>query len=199
MTESDPVEHRPDRSADLRASDQDRTATADRLGDACAAGRLTLAEFTDRVGLAHRARTLAELTRRTGDLPSVATAWPAPARRRGWSVSLIGDVARRGRWRLAPRMSFVTATGDVDLDLTDVELQARSTVITVVGLLSDLTVTVPAGVGVEVGGFAVIGDRRVSLAERDVHHRRTAPTIRLRLFTGCGDLVVVRTAEPLPS
>jgi hypothetical protein len=53
----------------LRASDADRAAVATALGEHMAAGRLTLAEFEERVGLAFEAKTYGGLAALTADLP----------------------------------------------------------------------------------------------------------------------------------
>ena len=57
-------------SAELRASDDDRQRVIDALQRHTAAGRLTLDEFTDRVGDAYSARTLGDLEVITRDLPA---------------------------------------------------------------------------------------------------------------------------------
>ncbi len=62
----------------LRAADTDREAVATALGASMAAGRLTLAEYDERVAQAWSARTYGELARLTADLPAPA-AGPAPA------------------------------------------------------------------------------------------------------------------------
>ena len=63
----------------LRAGDDDREAVATALGSHMAAGRLTLAEYEDRLARAYAARTFGELAELTADLPRVpAAAAPAP-------------------------------------------------------------------------------------------------------------------------
>jgi hypothetical protein len=54
----------------LRASDADRAAVADVLGGHLSAGRLTVAEFDDRLSRAYAARTYGELAELTTDLPA---------------------------------------------------------------------------------------------------------------------------------
>ncbi|MGK5742791.1 DUF1707 SHOCT-like domain-containing protein [Micromonospora sp. URMC 103] len=67
---------------ELRASDDDRQRVVAELQGHTAAGRLTLDEFSDRVGAAWNARTLGDLAALTRDLP--APAGPAaPAARHG--------------------------------------------------------------------------------------------------------------------
>ena len=61
----------------LRAADTDREAVATALGTHMAAGRLTLAEYDERVAQAWAARTYGELAQLTADLPAPAAA-PAP-------------------------------------------------------------------------------------------------------------------------
>ena len=68
----------------LRASDADRAAVADVLGGHLSDGRLTVAEFDDRLTRAYAARTYGELAELTADLPAPArpaapVAVPAPA------------------------------------------------------------------------------------------------------------------------
>jgi hypothetical protein len=60
----------------LRAADADRTAVADVLGRHMAAGRLTVAEYEERLTRAYAAKTYGELAELTTDLPDDA---PAPA------------------------------------------------------------------------------------------------------------------------
>lgn len=62
----------------VRASDADREAAADRLRDAHAEGRLTLAEFDERIDRTLAAKTLGDLVVVTQDLPAVAGSLEAP-------------------------------------------------------------------------------------------------------------------------
>jgi hypothetical protein len=62
----------------LRAGDTDREAVAAALGTHMAAGRLTLAEFDERLARAYAARTLGELAELTTDLPALTPTAPRP-------------------------------------------------------------------------------------------------------------------------
>ena len=53
----------------LRAADADRAAVAAVLGEHMAAGRLTIAEYDERVARAYAAKTYGELDELTADLP----------------------------------------------------------------------------------------------------------------------------------
>lgn len=74
----------------LRAADADRSAVATVLGEHMAAGRLTVAEYEERLQRAYAAKTYGELAELTADLPAgaavpVPAAQPeVPARGGGW-------------------------------------------------------------------------------------------------------------------
>ena len=61
----------------LRAADADRAVVANRLGAAMSAGRLTVAEYDERLTRVYAARTYGELAELTTDLPPT----PAPVTR----------------------------------------------------------------------------------------------------------------------
>jgi len=84
----DRSEERSPTDRSMRASDRDREAVVALLGEHTAAGRLTLAEFEERVGEATAARTLADLDRLLVDLPVAPT--PRPA---------VASARRHERWR----------------------------------------------------------------------------------------------------
>jgi Domain of unknown function (DUF1707) len=63
----------------LRAADADREAVATQLGEQMSAGRLTVAEYDERLARAYAARTYGELEALTADLPRPATQPLAPA------------------------------------------------------------------------------------------------------------------------
>ena len=74
----------------LRAADADRMAVASALGEHMSAGRLSLAEYDERVTSAYAARTFGDLAELTADLPVIGNhpveapapaPAPAPARR----------------------------------------------------------------------------------------------------------------------
>lgn len=62
----------------LRAADSDRAAVAEALGEHMSAGRLTVAEFDERLGRAYAAKTYGELDELTSDLPPLSRRTPAP-------------------------------------------------------------------------------------------------------------------------
>ena len=60
----------PDKPDDLRAGDSDRASVAEQLRAALNEGRLTLAEYDERLGQAYAARTYGELNALLTDLPA---------------------------------------------------------------------------------------------------------------------------------
>jgi hypothetical protein len=63
--------------SELRASDADRSAVAQRLQVAVDEGRLTLTDYDERLQQTYAARTYGELERVTADLPAAPAAVPA--------------------------------------------------------------------------------------------------------------------------
>lgn len=184
-----------DASNQLRASDAEREAVVSRLGDAVAEGRLTLEEFSERMEKALGARTGGELVALTGDLPSgVVPARPPRAPRAKWQVSLVGDVTRRGRWKVPADLRVLTLVGDAVLDLTQAELVSRDATITVAGLVGDLKIVVPHAVNLDLGGFVLVGDRTEEAASSSAPAwaDNLGPLLRIRLFALVGDVKVVR-------
>jgi Domain of unknown function (DUF1707) len=76
----------------LRAADSDRTAVAAVLGEHMAAGRLTLAEYDERVTRAYAAKTYGELAELTTDLPKLPD--PATAAQPATSAGRLSPAAR---------------------------------------------------------------------------------------------------------
>ena len=69
----------------MRAGDKDRQQVVEQLGKHFAEGRLTVAEFDERAGLAHASTYLDELPALTVDLPHASTPRPRPARHQQWA------------------------------------------------------------------------------------------------------------------
>jgi hypothetical protein len=88
----------------MRAADTDRDAVAHRLGEHMTAGRLTVAEYEDRVARAYTAKTYGELADLTNDLPSSRPATrpaPQPAATGPCGAAPWGGAWSAGPWRRA--------------------------------------------------------------------------------------------------
>ena len=177
-------------------TDADREAAAERLTDAAGAGRLTLEEFSDRVGVVWGSESRAELERATAGIER-----PPPVgstRTVSTVVSIMGDQRRSGRWRLPARVRGWCLMGDIHLDLRSVVCAEPEVEITTWTLMGDLHVVVPDGVEVELRGFDLLGDRELRLAP--VPRVAGTPLIRVRAYTLMGDVTVRSSgvAESVP-
>jgi hypothetical protein len=177
------------------ASDAERDATAERLQVAFAEGRLTDAEFDQRMRSALTARTRAELAGLAADLPERALqvrpdlAPAAGARGPGrLAVSFKSSVRRAGRWRVPRRYTAVIYKGSGVLDLRAAELTAPVTTIVAVAYKSHVNILVPPGVRVEAGGF---GASICTDDQADVPMPAGAPVVHVRGFTYKGTVEVM--------
>ncbi|WP_345632012.1 DUF1707 SHOCT-like domain-containing protein [Rugosimonospora acidiphila] len=143
-------------------SDVDRERAAELLQRACGDGRLTLEEFTVRVGAVWSADTSTELERTTSDLS------PAPLVGSNQTVQQVtcvfGESKRIGRWRLPRSLRAVTVFGDSLLDLREVQTDADVVEITGRCVFGSFKVIVPEGVEVELQGSAVFSAKAIELA-----------------------------------
>jgi Domain of unknown function (DUF1707)/Cell wall-active antibiotics response 4TMS YvqF len=179
----------------VRASDSERQAVADRLNAAVGEGRLTLSEFTDRVGSAYAAQTQAELEVLVRDLPAARSAAPVLAAAPEPLVApleiMVGAIKKRGRWRIGASTALGVAIGPMKLDLRDADLAAHEVTLSARTIVGAIKVWVPRGVRVEVEGRTAVGTR--TIAESNLPPEMDVPTLRLRLDTGLGTVKVYRT------
>jgi hypothetical protein len=186
---------------ELRASDAERQKIADRLNVAVGEGRLTLEEFSDRVGSAYAARTHRELERLVTDLPAttgqsaiVVDAQLVPAASTQAPLDIkIGAIKKLGRWRLKKDNAMGVAIGPIKLDLRGADLAAREITLSARTVVGAIKVWVPNGVRVEVEGTTAVGTRTV--AESNLPPDLDVPTLRLRLDTLLGTVKVYRTGD----
>src|SRR5262245_33348589 len=125
----------------ILASDAERESACAILREASVEGRLTLDEFTQRIGSALAARTRPELEDVTRDLPAVM-ALPQTARRSPvrWSVALLSGVVRRGFWRVAERNWAIALMGNCDIDLRGAAISAPTTTFNAVAVMGGIDV-----------------------------------------------------------
>ncbi len=177
---------------DLRASDADRDRSVDVLRDAVVEGRLTLEEFSERVGHAQVARTEGELSRLVSDLPSAparAAAAEAPTRYR----AIFSKLVRSGPWELPADASFHSLCGTMLLDLRGARLHGDEVVMNVRNSFGTVTVVVPEGIAVSVEGGGWFSSEVVQPG-MDAP-LPGAPRLRIRL-TGMGGSLYVRSHQP---
>ena len=175
-------------------SDRDRVVAVLRLH--CTEGRLTLDEFSDRVGAVYEARTADDLDEVVRDLPvpwssSGPAGEPAPARPRKavkWMVAVFGDSTRRGRFTLDDESAAVAAFGDCTLDLSEALIEGPNPLVTAVAVFGDVTVIVPDGIEVDLEGVAIFGDKRCTTG--DTPPVPGSPVVLVRAFALFGDVRV---------
>jgi hypothetical protein len=150
----------PGPSPVIRASDQDRDATAQRLQAAFAEGRLDDEEFDHRMRAALVARTSADLDQLVEDLPASSSGAPAVRRLPGkppgrFAIAYKGSIRRGGRWRVPEHLTTVIYKGGGRLDLRAAELTSQVTTLLAVAYKSRIDILVPPGVRVEMDGLGV--------------------------------------------
>ena len=173
-----------------RVSDADRDQAVTLLREHVVVGRLTLDEFSERVGLALAARTRGDLATAMTDLPALATAEEEATRRRSrrWFVAVMSGSQAKGRWRISGRTTAVAVMGGCDMDLRHAEIDGPEVVITAVAFWGGIQIIVPEGFDVELEGFSFMGGRDLKL--RNVPRVPGSPRIRVRGFAIMGGIEV---------
>lgn len=172
-------------------SDADRERSADVLQRACGEGRLTLEEFSVRVGAVWAADSPGELERATAGLavaPLVGAGQPVER-----VIAVFSENKRSGRWRLGNRMRTVTVFGSTLVDLREAESGAEVLEIEGQCVFGELKIIVPEGVEVESTGATVFGARHLRLAA--VPRVPGTPLVRVHVTVWFGQ-VEVRSQGP---
>jgi class 3 adenylate cyclase len=183
-----------------RVSDADRDRTVAQLREHVVEGRLTLDEFSERIGRALEARTRGDLHAVMTDLPPPASSsssvpqtatsvTPAATRKqRRWYVAILSGHSTRGRWRISGKTNAVAFMGGCDMDLRRAEIDGPEVSITAFAFMGGINITVPEGFDVELQGFSFMGGRDLKL--RDVPRVPGSPLIVVRGFAVMGGIEV---------
>ena len=181
------------------AAQRDRTVNA--LVDHFAHDRLTVEDFEQRLDVANRALTLAELDTLLSDLPALAPETPAaPVRSTAQApsthvrdnqvvVAVMGGAERRGHWQPAKKTVVVAVMGGALLDFRDVQLPPGETEVTVICLMGGAEIIVPPGMNVDSGGIAIMGGF-AHLNPIPAHHDANAPVLRINGLAMMGGVEV---------
>jgi class 3 adenylate cyclase len=174
----------------VRISDADRNQAVELLRSHTAEGRLTLDEFSERVGLAFAARDEADLRQVMADLPAPRAPVPETQRRpaKGWTVAILSGSRRTGRWRPQAHTKAVAFMGGCELDLRQAEIDGEEIVITAVAVMGGIDIVVPEGIEVDLSGVPIMGGKDLRL--RDVPLTPGAPRVRVRAFPFMGGVTV---------
>ena len=150
-----------------------REMVIDALSTHFANDSLDLDEFEQRVDLAHRATSVAELDELLKDLEPAADAQPSESlvpqaevqevaiatRPRGASLvrSILSGVQRKGMWRVPKQLRVVAVMGGVDLDFREAEFGPGVTEVKVKSIMGGIAIIVPPHLQVECDGRAILG------------------------------------------
>jgi hypothetical protein len=184
------------RPTPILVSDGERERSVALLRVAVGEGRLTLEEFTDRVGLAYAARTDQELASLARDLPSEAAASATPAAVSEQHRALCSHLIRSGPWSLPANSSWRSIFGTIDLDVRQARLASPETVLEVYNLFGTVTVIVPEGVEVVVRGGGLFASQKIESPARPPAVGGPRLTIDTR---GPGGTLHVRTGPTRPT
>jgi class 3 adenylate cyclase len=173
-----------------RVSDAERDQTVTLLREHVVDGRLTLDEFSERVGVALAARTQGDLAAALTDLPALAVPLEESSRRRSrrWFVAVMSGASAKGRWRISGKTTAVAVMGGCDIDLRHAEIDGPEVAITAFAFWGGIQIIVPEGFDVELGGFSFMGGRDMKL--RNVPRIPGSPRIRVRGFAIMGGIDV---------
>ena len=178
----------------LRVSDADREHAVAALREHLLAGRLTLAEFSERVEAALTARVGGELARVQEDLPAVVPAAGSRRKPARFTAALFGRAVRRGRLRLRGRAVAASVFGDLDFDLREATIDHGETAVTVLAAFGNADVYVPEGVNVDVGGITIFGHHRDWGRDSG---RPDAPAVHVRVLGLAGTVDVWRVPHDM--
>jgi class 3 adenylate cyclase len=183
-----PAQREPQGAMSVRVADADRDRTVALLREHVVDGRLTLDEFSERVGLALQARTQGDLQSALSDLPAAAEPQPAESRRpaRRTFIGVMSGSQAKGRWRVGERTRAIAVMGGCDIDLRQAEIEGPEVVITAVAFWGGVNIIVPEGFEVELEGFSFMGGRNLRL--RNVPRVPGSPRIRIRGYSVMGGI-----------
>jgi hypothetical protein len=147
------------RSAELRASHDDRDRVVELLRVAAGDGRLTAEELDERLEVALTARTYGELAALTTDLPAVpgfATDVSIPKPKDVMHIDCRSGNARRdGRWVVPRRIEVRVTSGNVTLDFTEAVLSQPQLQIDAEVRSGSLTLVTKPGIVVDADDVAI--------------------------------------------
>ncbi|WP_432982442.1 DUF1707 SHOCT-like domain-containing protein [Dactylosporangium sp. CA-233914] len=136
---------------DMRISDAEREIVVAQLNAAVAEGRLTLAEFEERVDGVLRSRTFGEVEPFVGDLPQKGAIAPKDQQEiRNHSSSL----KRTGRWTVPRRLMISTRAGSVKLDFTEAVFSSQLVEVQLDARSSSIDLVLPRGATADIDSIA---------------------------------------------
>jgi len=174
------VGREPDQPAP-QPSDAERSGAEALLHRAVGQGKLTLEEFSDRVGRIWAAERTDQIAAATAGLVDQDL---GTRRTVSTVIAFFGRQQRAGRWRVPTRLRAIGLFGDISLDLQQAVCSEESVHIHAWTFLGDIELHVPDGVEVVLTGFDVFGDRDLQVAP--IAQATSIPSIRVNAHTLLG-------------
>jgi hypothetical protein len=171
-------------------SDAEREYVGELLQRAVGQGRLTVDEFAERMDAAMAARTRGELNAVLLDLPGFILARSVASDVLELSHHL-GELNRRGPWRVPPRVRLVGYFGCSLLDFADAVLASPVVTVELDKTGGSTTIVVPEGATVDTDGLCVTVGR-----VKDSTVRRIEPGPVHFMITGRSTMGEVRISYP---
>jgi hypothetical protein len=169
-------------------SDSDREGVLARLSTALGEGRLTLAEFEQRVDGVLRARTFGEAQPHVADLPN---ATPALAKREVVELRAnAGSITRKGRWIVPKRVVVRSKAGSVKLDMRQAVVDHRVVEIELAVQAGSTTIVLPPGATADIDDVTANAGSAKSKVPPAPEPGSTAPHLLLRGNISAGSLLV---------
>lgn len=197
-----------ERTPDLRISDDERHAVAERLREAAGEGRIDLEELDERLEQTYAARTYADLVPITADLPAATTSRSPAATPPGTSsrvvpsadgetravrhFAVMGGLERKGAWTVPPAMTVTCVMGGAELDLREARFGAQECVLTVNAFMGGATIVVGPDVDVVVEGTGIMGGYSAPDDEVEAELHDGSPVLRVRGVAIWGGVAVSR-------
>jgi hypothetical protein len=169
-------------------SNAEREQIVQRLNDAAGDGRITLAEFEDRVAGVWAAATYGEVEQYVADLP-VAPGLPAP--REVVELSTVASkIKRDGVWAVPRRLVVKNKAGTVKLDFTDATVTFPVVEIELDVMAGETVLVLPPGASVDADDVKTFaGSVKV---KKNVARHGGNPHFVVTGRTGAGSLVARR-------
>jgi hypothetical protein len=174
----------------LLVSDADRERGIALLRDAVVDGRLTLEEFSERVGAAQLARTEQYLDALIADLPAQAT--PSTLTTTLSHRVIFAKLVRSGPWELGQRSEYRSVFSTIHLDLRQAKLHGDLVELEIYNMFGTVTLIVPQGIWVSVDGGGMFASQVIDAPSAPP--LPGSPELRITV-KGPGGTLYVRTSD----
>ena len=114
-------------------------------------------------------------------------------------VCVLGNRGVKGPWSMPPHLRVMTILGNSEIDLREAQFESDTSVIEIVSIMGNVTITVPPDVVVECNGETFLGSFEIHRKKdvRDVVPPPGAPRVRVvgHSYLGNADVIVRRRVD----